>query len=738
MTTLQLGFITFSGDKAYINIPQIGLVKVHEGIILPTRLNRQTVRDIELRKDREGKYYARAFTLEDDDTRVTKSSHGPRKKKKKAVPEPPETTGSPETAETKSETPTAPQLISHTKHSPKCGNPRPATAPYNFVPMHRSALTTTETTPGFDRYSPARHTGHIDLHIEALTPIFIRGKQHRFFAIDGQPAIPGSSLRGMLRNLAEIVARGYFLPDLHFEDRRMYHRTVADSSSKLGKEYRRMAETVKSGFLMYDQRAKSYYIRFSEQPFERSSMGRPFTYTPRTADGYWEVHTGGIGGKERQWKVYIPAADADELPLSEADIRAYENDYTREAKGDMQDLLKACRVKHPDTGVPVFFATYHDGQGEERVAFGHTRNFRIPYELTVADHVPEALLQSEPERGVDLPSLLFGQGGRNADIRAGRLYVEDARVETPVDRPYTACPKILGSPKPTSFQLYAEQVPCWENTPKKKLDHWGEDGVDIRGFKLYWHHPNEQSDPGSSWKQEVPEIQARHFGGPQEAARLVSTYPRQLRMSDDGEKVHLIGSYRTYPRNLRDRLEELFYAPDSDILWSPIAPLPPGTTFRARIRFENLSDIELGALLLVMDLPEGRAHKLGLGKAIGLGSVRLTPTLCVDDRKQRYQTLGRPPATQAGSGAPEIARFKDAFAAWIGRETGQSGIDSCAALWAYDARMQHLDSLLTFSHDISPEEWKKRMQHQELEAFRDRKVLPTAPDVVQPSTYNAS
>ncbi len=63
----------------------------------------------------------------------------------------------------------------------------------------------------------------------------------------------------------------------------------------------------------------------------------------------------------------------------------------------------------------------------------------------------------------------------------------------------------------------------------------------------------------------------------------------------------------------------------------------PGSTFKTTLRFDSLRPWELGALLLAMqpqlvkefklgipDHSQGYAHKLGYGKPLGLGSVRLT------------------------------------------------------------------------------------------------------------------
>jgi hypothetical protein len=52
-------------------------------------------------------------------------------------------------------------------------------------------------------------------------------------------------------------------------------------------------------------------------------------------------------------------------------------------------------------------------------------------------------------------------------------------------------------------------------------------------------------------------------------------------------------------------------------------PLPAGTSFEFSITVDRLDAVELGALVEALELPDGAAHKLGLGKAFGLGSIRV-------------------------------------------------------------------------------------------------------------------
>ena len=88
-----------------------------------------------------------------------------------------------------------------------------ATAPYNFVSLPEKILPV--EFDGAENY--CRHvsehgnlSGEIKLNIKTLTPLFIGGNGSESFAPVNTPIIPGSSLRGMFKNIFKIVMCGTF------------------------------------------------------------------------------------------------------------------------------------------------------------------------------------------------------------------------------------------------------------------------------------------------------------------------------------------------------------------------------------------------------------------------------------------------------------------------------------------------------------------------------------------------
>ncbi len=120
------------------------------------------------------------------------------------------------------------------------------TAPYGFVPLSEKIvepdwlkLVDGEAPPVHDIPFKDGLCGTLELEITAETPIFVRGtkgKGEEFFQLeDGQYAIPGTSIRGALRNIVEIITfsrfnrvnnHRYAVRDLH--DRNLYGQYMAD------------------------------------------------------------------------------------------------------------------------------------------------------------------------------------------------------------------------------------------------------------------------------------------------------------------------------------------------------------------------------------------------------------------------------------------------------------------------------------------------------------------------------
>ncbi|HHL33108.1 MAG TPA: TIGR03986 family CRISPR-associated RAMP protein [Desulfobulbaceae bacterium] len=571
----------------------------------------------------------------------------------------------------------------------------PASAPYNFVPLNKTVVTVPGSCPRENKYFTEnnRHTGWIDLRIEALTPLYIRGtltkeevqqgkrsnEKPDFFSPAGICRIPGSSLRGMVRTLVEIVSYGR----LHFvdTDQRLYYRALADKSN-LRHEYgscicssdRTNTKTqykCMAGVLVKDRRVTAgerFYIRSSGENFhqvpkhearkkykEEKKTYQEFTYIKLKQEGGYLVVSGDMPGKKkRDWFVRNPAENAREIRLSRQDVQDYLDDSNRD--NDVPNLIQKAREEKE--GVPCFYTLWQDSERKQRVSFGHTAMFRLAYKKIIGEHIPRWLQEQKPEE-IPIPDFageIFG----NTSSHAGRVFFEDAVLQHECARQQMAVktPHILSTPKPTTFQHYLVQT----SEDASKLQHYNSSSA-IRGHKMYWHKS------GEHWEQKDQQEIKQH--------------PSQ---------------------------------------YTKIRPVKTGSQFNGRIRFENLSSEELGALLFVLDLPEGCAHKLGMGKPLGLGSVCIAAHLHLSGRKKRYKDLFAE-WEKTKSSYKDKECYKQKFTEHLVQKIKEGN-----ELWR-TVRMRELSTILNFQLGKQLEKrGETRYMTIAAKEFKKRKVLPPASD----------
>jgi len=610
----------------------------------------------------------------------------------------------------------------------------PASAPYNFIPLNK-VVVASEEIPDFDIYDKDRKTGWIDLEIETKTPVYIRdsltgdeveaGKESKdhsdFYSPGGKEKIPGSSLRGMTRHLLEIVSFGKFGP---FDDKRLYHRGMADSSDSLKKTYSgnmmedvggaygikpvagyfkkqgtgyviapasrtdnttfyKVDESLLIGKSFYPQamavsfkdrngktrnRPNKDYNFFSKAVVFKKNSPRQHSHRNGKINFYygkvsaidqrenvvntvgWNsgtlVCTGWMHGKHMHWVINEKDPNRNPLHIDEKLMQSYKDDVNKPEKADL--LLQLNR--NPN-GVPCFYIT--DQQGNV-CSFGHTGMFRLAYNLTIGDHLPDNL---KDQSVVDFAEAVFG----NEKTFSGRVFFEDAGLcggQTDVLM-QEKTPKILSSPKPTTFQHYLVQNS--DNT--RELKHYDEKDVTIRGNKVYWH----KSGHVDKW--------------------------------EEADQTRINRFHKQYTK---------------------IKPVKPNTKFNGRIRFENLSQLELGALLFSMELPEECFHKIGMGKPLGLGSIKISPRLYISDRKKRYESL----VFEWNSSIAEsntINDFKEAFEKYV---LDKIGAPQLKTLWETD-RLKELRIMLDYQKGVDLEsEGKTRYMDIDRQEYRNRPILP--------------
>ena len=297
---------------------------------------------------------------------------------------------------------------------------------------------------------------------------------------------------------------------------------------------------------------------------------------------------------------------------------------------------------------PVWFDVDVSGRV---VSFGRSGGYRIAVgdEEPVRRAVPEPVLgpqHGDPDRAdragrtVDVCRAMFGDtdvfdgeaGALKGRVAFGNAVAEDTDADlTDPDHPEGTVLRVrLLSPQRGCFANYLVQGPDAASGDRPDVVTWSHEGdVRLGGYKVYLHRH-------------------RPTGGPY-------TYDERAEEELDLEVLPADGSAPRPRETQRD-----------------IVPLREGLALRSRITFTNLTDAELGALMraLLLDNPvDGgdpadpeHAHKVGMGKSLGMGSVHLRPELYLVDRGARAADLSlRPGAGVVRADHARVRSFLDAF-----------------------------------------------------------------------------
>jgi CRISPR-associated protein (TIGR03986 family) len=217
---------------------------------------------------------------------------------------------------------------------------------------------------------------------------------------------------------------------------------------------------------------------------------------------------------------------------------------------------------------------------------------------------------------------------------------------------------ILGQPKPQQGRFYAAKNdqgdPVERGTSKGEM-YRPRGG--LRGRKVYPHH---QGLPENYWKNPL-EDRTQQDGVYQE-------YRRPRKVPEGGGE----------PQEQRDSQNRSIQA------W-----VKPGVTFTFKVSITNLSTVELGALLWLLDLPAKHYHRLGGGKPLGFGSVTLQADWEQSDLRtgedwQKYYSSLQTPA-QATQFVPKsaIEAFKNAVAVKTSYGSDVSGFEEVSFIKAF-------------------------------------------------------
>lgn len=360
------------------------------------------------------------------------------------------------------------------------------------------------------------------------------------------------------------------------------------------------------------QGATESTLSFSET---HDHFHNPYTFvpTPRRQDA---IKEGGVAGdfspleydldhaslKQNLWTGHLPIKLTTVTPLVLPKTDGEERSSTKHQTYDVLDYL-------PESSLRGMLRSAYEVMTNSRYScFSNDEplDYRSGWKKTKYEKSPEELLdltlKPAKERSKLSPAdRLFGWVPQQSDSDQGykgrvRIVCEDdARPEIiqhfdGKDLPLT----ILGEPKPAQGRFYVAKddqgTPQDDGVSNKQQAGYSK-GKGLRGRKQYWHHKGLESNQAPDyWKPSVEDRTQQQSNG---------RYQEYRRPDQNGEP-------QIDPQNR------------SITGW-----IEPGTVFKASLYVQNLQPEEVGALLWLLSLPEGHYFRLGYGKPLGFGSVRL-------------------------------------------------------------------------------------------------------------------
>lgn len=312
-----------------------------------------------------------------------------------------------------------------------------------------------------------------------------------------------------------------------------------------------------------------------------------------------------------------PGAVPRILSASDQDILDYQNDYELRknslAGTDSRHTMSKefWALPKPGQTKPMFWL-----EADGHLVLGMSQYLRTTFRYRLSEFLPERQKEQMSRMLLDYPNAILGY--IDADTKTAyrsRIRVSDFSAPAGT-RPGREQRAILAQPKATFFGGYACLVrEKEENSSSAPADYNDSDSnghTQLRGYKQYWLKQQESFSPTDSGKGNVLSV---------------------------------------------------------------LRPLPKGTRFTGTIRYQNLHEDELGLLLWALLLDEGCFQSIGMGKALGLGRMRVQLDALIEEDSALYTRLDASavPAADPQSRARELIR---AYETYVSGELARSSATS--------------------------------------------------------------
>lgn len=460
--------------------------------------------------------------------------------------------------------------------------------PYAFVPFTNKVYLLDDTEKellSHDIPFENNLSGTLCVEFESITPFCVCEEDGTNANISGKYFIPGTSLKGMIRNVFEIITLSNAQNGI--SNKRYSMRDLRNSSYEL----KANDHPQKSGFLV--QINGNYYIhpctseKYSYKDIEKDENISGLKECKNVKEKYAKLQSpiveyedgsftmwffsGFMNNKKHEYLFDIPNTFNELIPLNENEYQDFLFIHEKENENASWKYWKAKLKNYKSVEdiakdgykgiVPCFFRTKIDVDGKICVRdLGFSFLYRQPYQKKLHDFLPSVFNQ----KGIDMTQSVFGYVNKKESLK-GRIQFETSFIEGAKKQGYHTF--ILGSPKPTYYPFYLEQ-----NNPNR-LNTYFSDHTYLSGYKRYL-------------------VRQAAVHGKLSPSRVTKTF----------------------------------------------VPISANTKFTAKIHFHNLRDYELGALIAAITFCNNQStcfHSLGIAKPYGYGKLKVNNwAVCLKNGQQ--------------------------------------------------------------------------------------------------------
>ena len=567
-----------------------------------------------------------------------------------------------------------------------------SSAPYNFVSLPTNAKVIANNTKELQSHgeiNKEKNSGYIEYEIENITPLIIgKGKEDRndknvyFFKNDkGQYTIPGSTIRGLLRNNMAILSFSNVSEDI--EDGRFYFRSFG--KDKLATDYKERLDidtkTVHGEQMLMPHGVKTGYIyKKSQSEYELipSKKIEEFPYLVIK-----EQYLRRIAPKDLPIN-YMYTEKIDELIKNKDkySLTEAEKDLPKDKKKDIEkdkqkakaNFLRTIKNRSFKLSAKPLKVSYEISGARTVSKIGHPGDFKNEGFLLTSNYISKKLVHYiiPCEKDTNLTPVVFKKGEENYKyieyynddlVRTKKAIIEESgKITLQKDFEYYGLPSDVGyeNGKPIFYGEYKGsyyfgftpylRVPYDNNIKQGINDKY----KNINGFsyvdKLFGFTNKENNYKGllsfedciyeGSQKPNFTRTYNVILGEPHP-----TSYNLYLKQDINGDKKEIINYNDSFEIRgikqywIKNYVTESEIKPNSKVD-SILHPIDKGSSFRGKIHFSNLTDEELGLLLWALKVEENAHENIGMGKPFGFGHIVIKGiNLKLEDYENKYLSM---------------------------------------------------------------------------------------------------